>query len=74
MKLLKNNSKLSSNITKKENKALQELSKNEELTILPADKGIVVVILNTEDYKTKATTETPTQSSPKIQLPNMPTN
>ena len=42
------------NISKQEKSALKDLSKNEEIMILPADKGRSVVVLNSKDYKDKA--------------------
>ena len=44
------------NITLEERKALTTLAKDSDITILPADKGRAVVILNTADYKEKAKT------------------
>lgn len=37
-----------------ESQALKRLRNNEELTIAPADKGNAVVVMNTNDYKSKA--------------------
>ena len=44
-----------SNITVEERKALASLQKDENITILPADKGRCTVILNTTDYDSKLT-------------------
>ena len=44
------------NITTDERAALRSLSKDKNITILPADKGRLVVIMNTEDYKSKSLT------------------
>jgi len=41
------------NLTKNERMALRTLKDNTHLTILPDDKGIATVILNTKDYKLK---------------------
>ena len=41
------------NLTRTERAALKSLELNTNLTILPADKGNVTVILNTTDYKQK---------------------
>ena len=42
------------NITKEEKKALVELRKDTNRTILTADKGVSLVVMNKEDYKEKA--------------------
>ena len=42
------------NITKKEKKALVELRKDTNKTILTADKGVSLVVMNKEDYQKKA--------------------
>ena len=42
------------NITKEEKKALAELKKDTNRTILTADKGVSLVVMNKEDYKEKA--------------------
>ena len=54
VKIIKHNNTPRSNITPGERKALHELAKDKDITILPADKGRAVVILNTSDYKSKA--------------------
>ena len=41
---------LRNNITSKEEKALRDLAKDTSVTILPADKGRAVVVMNTNDY------------------------
>ena len=51
---LENTPKLKSNINKLERDALDSLGKNKDITIVPADKGRAVVVLNTEDYVKKA--------------------
>ncbi len=43
-----------SNLTKGERKAMQDLRKDKNITILPADKGRCTVIMNTTDYQQKA--------------------
>lgn len=40
-----------SNITKEEARAIKSLTRNKEITILPADKGRATVILDTEKYE-----------------------
>ena len=42
------------NITKEEKKALVELRKDTSKTILTADKGVALVVMNKEDYQKKA--------------------
>ncbi len=42
-----------SNITAKEREALTSLAKDSSITILSADKGQAVIVMNTTDYKTK---------------------
>ena len=42
------------NLTKGERKAKVELKKDQSRMILTADKGVALVVLNTEDYKKKA--------------------
>ena len=41
------------NITNEEDKALRHLAKDTSVTILPADKGRAVVVMNTNDYTDK---------------------
>ena len=41
------------NITSEEEKALKDLAKDKSVTILPADKGRAVVVMNTNDYTEK---------------------
>jgi hypothetical protein len=41
------------NITKKERDALDSLKKDENIMVLPADKGRVTVVMNKEDYLSK---------------------
>ena len=41
------------NITREEDKALRDLAKDKSVTILPADKGRAVVVMNTNDYTDK---------------------
>lgn len=43
----------SQNITKEENKALGDLTKDKNIVLVPADKGKCVVILNKSDYDHK---------------------
>ncbi|XP_065326070.1 uncharacterized protein LOC135932513 [Pelmatolapia mariae] len=45
-----------SNLTLQEKKAIASLSKDHNITILPADKGRCTVVLNTTDYHAKITT------------------
>jgi hypothetical protein len=54
VRILKNSPPLKSNISRAEKVALDSLAKNNEITIVPADKGRSVVVMNTRDYKTKA--------------------
>ena len=42
------------NLTKGERKAIAELKKDQSRMILTTDKGVALVVLNTEDYKKKA--------------------
>ena len=42
------------NLTRGERKAITELKKDQSRMILTADKGVVLVVLNTEDYRKKA--------------------
>ena len=44
---------IDSNLSKEERKALQDLQKDKDIQLLPADKGRLVVVLNTEDYHRK---------------------
>ena len=46
---------LPSNISKSERRALIELRKCREITILPADKGKATVVMNVSDYEDKVT-------------------
>ena len=55
VRILQNHKPTPSNISKKERAALRELAKDDKITILPADKGCAVVVMNTADYKQKAT-------------------
>ena len=41
------------NLTRDEQKALQQLSKDEEIIILPADKGNATVVMNKSEYNNK---------------------
>ena len=41
------------NISLEERKALEKLSRNSDLQILPADKGRVTVLMNTFEYQAK---------------------
>jgi len=45
-----------SNITRQERLALQDLSKDTDIIILPADKGNTTVVMNTSDYRKKMKT------------------
>ena len=49
-----NANNIDSNLSKEDRKALQDLQKDKDIQLLPADKGrVVVVLLNTEDYHRK---------------------
>jgi hypothetical protein len=56
VRILKNSSRRRDNLSKTETAALNNLRNNTELTILPADKGNTMVVLNTTDYKQKIST------------------
>ena len=51
--LLSRPRKLESNLTNEEFKALDQLKKDNDIRILPADKGTIVVVLDTKDYHSK---------------------
>jgi len=53
VRILKNSSRPSDNLKRTQRAALKTLKDNVKLTILPADKGNVTVVLNTSDYKQK---------------------
>ena len=61
-----------SNITREERKAIDELRKDETKMILTADKGVSMVVLNSDDYNQKA--EALLQESAYRSIPNDPTN
>jgi hypothetical protein len=46
----RNCKKRKNNITRAEKMALDTVRGNADLTVLPADKGIATVVLNTSDY------------------------
>jgi hypothetical protein len=50
---VRDSSRSRDNLTGAERKALRALSKNTDLTILPADKGNATVVLNTVEYNRK---------------------
>ena len=50
------------NITKEERRALTEIKKDPSRMVLTADKGVVLVIMNTEDY-TKEAEDLPNQQN-----------
>ena len=52
-KVLSRPRKIESNLSKDELKALDELKKDQDIRILPADKGRIVVVLDTAEYKQK---------------------
>lgn len=52
-KALKRFLRLSSNLSIEERKALQNLKSNKDLTIIRADEGRAMVLMNTKDYKSK---------------------
>ena len=52
-KCVKKSKPPASNISKSEFQALQNLKKDDSITILPADKGRATVLLNTKDYEDK---------------------
>ena len=54
VRLIKDPKLPKSNITKKEQNALNTLAKDDNIMILPADKGRAVVVMNTKDYHQKA--------------------
>ena len=54
VRVLKNADPPKSNISVKERDALRSLARDKEITILPADKGRSVVVLNMSDYVDKA--------------------
>ena len=74
MKCLKKSKPPSSNISKGEFVAIQELKGNKDITILPADRGRATVILNTTDYETKMATllNDPTTYEPLAKDPTAP--
>ncbi|XP_072033196.1 uncharacterized protein [Amphiura filiformis] len=49
--LLSRPKKLESNLNADEHKALNQLKKDQDIRILPADKGRIVVVLDTSDYQ-----------------------
>ena len=51
--LLSKSRKIDSNLNKEETKALERLRKDKDIRILPADKGKLVVVLDTEEYHKK---------------------
>ena len=51
--LLSRPKKLDSNLSEDELKALDQLKKDQNIRILPADKGRIVVVLDTKEYKQK---------------------
>ena len=64
--------KTPSNITREEAKALIELKKDKSRTILTADKGVAMVIMNKDDYINKSKELLDTSTYKKI--PEDPTN
>ncbi len=72
VRLLKTAQLPTSNITRKEQAALTNLAKDENIMVLPADKGRAVVVLNTKDYQQKATALLSDTKTYKI-LPKDPT-
>jgi len=52
-RIIKSSSQPRNNLRKTERAALKTLKDNTNLTILPADKEIATVVLNTSDYKQK---------------------
>ena len=56
MKIIKHANLPKPNITAQEREALADLASDRSITILPADKGRAVVVMNLEDYKKKAQT------------------
>jgi hypothetical protein len=53
VRIITSSSRPRDNKTTAEREALKTLKNNNDLTILPADKGNATVILNTVDYKQK---------------------
>ena len=56
VRIIKNAPPPKSNISKESRKALSDLAKDDSITILPADKGRSVVVLDKDDYVRKAHT------------------
>ena len=52
-RILRKTKPIKQNINKEERLALQNLSHNQEILILPADKGRVTVVMDANDYDTK---------------------
>jgi hypothetical protein len=55
VRILKGSCKPKENLNGAERRALQALKANEELTVIPADKGNEAVVLGTSDYNQKIT-------------------
>ena len=53
-RIIKNAKPPTPNITAEEQEALKSLSKDNNITILPADKGRLIVLMNTKDYISKS--------------------
>ena len=64
------------NLTRGERKAINELKKDQSRMILTTDKGVALVVLNTEDYKKKEedllnqNTYRPLTTDPTVKLKN----
>ena len=56
VRILKNAPPPKPNLKKEEREALSSLARDKTITIVPADKGRATVVMNTEDYKSKANT------------------
>lgn len=53
-RILRSSKPKKSNLTREKSQALNELSENTQITILPADIGNATVVIDMEDYTTKS--------------------
>ena len=72
-RILKKNKNIKQNISREERVALEGLTKNKDIMILPADKGRVTVVINTKDYDDKMQ-KMLTDSNTYVKLNSDPTN
>ena len=72
LKRAQNNNSSSSNITKEELKALNELKKDQDRVILTPDKGMALVVMNKTDYINKS--EELLNTSSYMRITEDPTN